>query len=297
MSPGVRPEAERAAADTTAPVRRVAVIANAHAPGNGDALAVARRLAGEQIVLEASPGEEATLLAVGAGVEPPGEGLPDLCLVFGGDGSILRALGRYADTSVPVFGVNLGAIGFLATIDPDELETGLRRAFAGEFTVMTLPALEVEIEGTRRPALNDITFTRHPSGPMAELSYSLGGEEVGHVRCDGLVAATPAGSTGYNLANNGPVMAWGVEGYAVSFVAPHTLTARALVAAPDDTLHVRNASVRDSVAISLDGLHAADLAVGEQMTISFRDGVARLAQMPGSNFYRRLRERFGRLAH
>ena len=67
---------------------------------------------------------------------------------------------------------------------------------------------------------------------MAELAYSVEGEQLGEVRCDGLVVATPAGSTGYNLANGGPVLAWGVEGYVVSFIAPHTLTARALVVAP-----------------------------------------------------------------
>ena len=78
-----------------------------------------------------------------------------------------------------------------------------------------------------RSALNDVSFIRRPHGRVAELSYRLGGEEIGHVRCDGLVAATPAGSTGYNLANPGPILAWGVEGFVVSFIAPHTLTARA----------------------------------------------------------------------
>ena len=73
---------------------------------------------------------------------------------------------------------------------------------------------------------------------MAELAYAIDGEEAGSVRCDGLVLATPAGSTGYNLANGGPVLAWGVEGYVVSFIAPHSLTARALVVAPGDELTV-----------------------------------------------------------
>jgi NAD+ kinase len=117
------------------------------------------------------------------------------------------------------------------------------------------------------------------------------------VRCDGLVAATPAGSTGYNLANQGPILAWGVEGYVVSFVAPHTLTARALVVAPDDVLHVRNDGSRDSVDIALDGEPVGELGSGEEIEVGFRDGVGSLAQLPGSNFYRRIREKFGRLAH
>jgi NAD+ kinase len=116
------------------------------------------------------------------------------------------------------------------------------------------------------------------------------------VRCDGLVAATPAGSTGYNLANQGPILAWGVEGYVVSFVAPHTLTARALVVAPDDVLHVLNAGGRDPVDIALDGEMVGELGSGEEIEVRFRDNVGRLAQDPGSNFYRRIRERFGRVA-
>ena len=77
-------------------------------------------------------------------------------------------------------------------------------------------------------ALNDVALHRQVGARVAELSYAVGGEEVGSVRCDGLVVATPAGSTGYNLANGGPVMAWGVAGMVVSFIAPHSLSARAL---------------------------------------------------------------------
>jgi NAD+ kinase len=219
---------------------------------------------------------------------------PDLCLVLGGDGTILRALRHFADTPVPVFAVNFGRIGFLAAVERDQLESGLERAFAGDFEVVTLPGLEAD--GGSAPALNDVTFSRPPQGAVAELAYRLGGEEVGHVRCDGLVAATPAGSTGYNLANAGPILAWGVEGFAVSFIAPHTLTARALVVAPDDVLHVRNAGQRDAVQVEFDGRHERELAVGDEIEVRFRDGVSRLAQLPSSNFYTRMREKFGQLA-
>ena len=117
------------------------------------------------------------------------------------------------------------------------------------------------------------------------------------MRCDGLVAATPAGSTGYNLANGGPILAWGVEGYVVSFIAPHTLTARPLVVAPDDVLSVTNAAGRDPVDVVLDGEPWASSPAAREMEVRFRDGVGRLAQLPGANFYRRIRDKFGRLAH
>ncbi len=159
-----------------------------------------------------------------------------------------------------------------------------------------MPGLELDHDVENPVALNDVTFVRQPHGRVAELSYRIAGEEVGHVRCDGLVAATPAGSTGYNLANAGPILAWGVEGFVVSFIAPHTLTARALVVAPGDTLHVANAAGREPVEIELDGDHSSQLAPGEEVEVRFADGVGALAQLEGANFYHRIREKFGRLA-
>ena len=237
---------------------------------------------------------------------PPGEGVEldapvsddvELCVVLGGDGTILRALRRYAGTSVPVFAVNYGEIGFLATIDPDEdgLADGMARALAGDFETLTLPALAVETPDGPLAAINDFAIHRRQGTRVAQLSYAVGGEEVGSVRCDGLVLATPAGSTGYNLANGGPVMAWGVEGFAVSFISPHSLTARALVVSPDDLLSVHNRA-NDPVDMSLDGQPAGSIAPGESITATFLREAADLAQVPGSSFYRRLREKFGRLA-
>jgi NAD+ kinase len=221
----------------------------------------------------------------------------ELCVVLGGDGTILRALRRYAGTSVPVFAVNYGEVGFLATVDPehDDLGEAFERALAGDFEVLTLPALALETPDGPHAAINDMSIHRRAGARVAQLAYAIDGEEVGSVRCDGLVLATPAGSTGYNLANGGPVLAWGVEGFVVSFIAPHSLTARALVVAPGDLLSVHNRS-EGEVDISLDGRPAGTLAPDDAVTAAFLREAADLAQVPGSSFYRRLREKFGRLA-
>jgi NAD+ kinase len=124
----------------------------------------------------------------------------------------------------------------------------------------------------------------------------VGADEIGRVRCDGLAVATPAGSTGYNLANGGPVMAWGVAGFVVSFIAPHSLTARALVVAPTDVLTVHNRSREESVDVTVDGRPVCTLAPAEQIEARFVDDQGRLAQVAGANFYHRLREKFGRLS-
>jgi len=221
---------------------------------------------------------------------------PDLCLVLGGDGSILHALRRFARTGVPVFGVNYGTVGFLAAVEPEGAAEGIRRAFDGESEAVDLPALEVSVPGVLEVALNDVSFVRRPHGRVAELSYRIAGEEVGNVRCDGLVAATPTGSTGYNLANSGPILAWGVAGYVVSYIAPHSLTARALVVAPGDVLHVGNAAGRQPVDIAVDGELIAELPSDAEAEVRFEAGVGRLAQLPGHSFYHRIREKFGHLA-
>ncbi|MGZ5321763.1 MAG: NAD(+)/NADH kinase [Solirubrobacterales bacterium] len=283
----------------SAPARTAVLVTHTHPANTGAAVRAAALAAREAGVTLLAAGDEFDKHGDAAeGIvraeEPPQR--PDLCLVLGGDGSILHALRRFAGTGVPVFGINFGTIGFLAASERDELDEALRRAFTGEFEVMTLPGLELGVPGERPVALNDVTFVRQPHGRVAELSYRLADEEVGHVRCDGLVVATPAGSTGYNLANAGPILAWGVEGYVVSFIAPHTLTARALVAAPDDVLHVSNGAGREPVEIDLDGDHCGQLQPGAEIEVRFRDGVGALAQYAGSNFYHRIREKFGRLA-
>jgi NAD+ kinase len=221
----------------------------------------------------------------------------DLAIVLGGDGTILTALRKFAGRRAPVFAINYGAIGFLSTIDHGGLEDGMRRALSGEFELLPMPALSAEVGGERRLGVNDISFQRRANSRVAELEYHVEGEQLGHVRCDGLVASTPVGSTGYNLANGGPVLAWGVEGYVVSFIAPHTLTARALVVAPGDALTVENTSDRDEVEVSTDGRTVGKLAPRGRIDVCFSNDEVLLAQIPGSTFYHRFRDKFGRLAN
>ncbi len=220
----------------------------------------------------------------------------DVCFALGGDGTILNALRTYARTGVPVFGINFGEMGFLAAVDREESHTGCVRALAGDFEVLSLPAIELLGDGGPWLAINDVSIHRQQGLRVADLEYSVGGDEVGRVRCDGLVVATPAGSTGYNLANGGPVMAWGVQGLVVSFIAPHSLTARTLVVAPEDELAVHNRSQEEPVDVIVDGRPICILAPAQRLEARFDYGLAALGQLHGTTFYQRLRLKFGRLA-
>jgi NAD+ kinase len=244
----------------------------------------------------------------GLALNAPVKDAVELCVVLGGDGTILGALQRYAGTGVPVFAINFGEIGFLATVEPEEIEDGIGRALDRDFELRQLPGVVLDVPGggeaaagagpgsaAQRTAFNDVAIHRKVGERIAQIAYALDGEEVGSVRCDGLVVATPAGSTGYNLANGGPVMAWGVEGFVVSFIAPHSLAARTLVVAPRDRLTIHNRS-REPLDVAVDGRPAAEIPAGGSIDARFVDAVGTIAQLPGSSFYRRLREKFGRLA-
>jgi NAD+ kinase len=221
----------------------------------------------------------------------------DLALVLGGDGTILSALRLFAATDVPVFACNYGAIGFLATVDRHELGDGLRRVVEGDFATIAMPALAIDTPAGTQRAPADVSFHRRANARVAELAYSVEGEQLGKVRCDGLVASTPVGSTGYNLANGGPLLAWGVEGFVVSFIAPHSLTARAVVVAPDTPLSVFNCSDRQAVDVTTDGRTVCELGPESELEVRFEHDRVKLAVIPGTGFYERLRAKFGHIAY
>ena len=279
---------------------RAAVLTHRRGRGTGPALDELRRYARRHgCRLRFSRAEAAKHgISPGDGIEVDDdlvEGV-DLGLVLGGDGTILTALRIFAGTDIPVFGVNFGEVGFLATIDPDGLEEGFELAFSGQYEPMRLPGITVGRPDGSWTAFNDISVHRRHGLRVADLAYAIAGEEVGRVRCDGLVVATPAGSTGYNLANGGPVLAWGVEGYVVSFISPHSFTARALVVAPGDDMSVQNRSREEAVEVHVDGRPAFELPAGQDVAVRFARQHALLAHLPSATFYHRLRERFGRLA-
>lgn len=279
--------------------RRLALFTHRSASLTAGALGRIVVAAAEAGVELLAPAEEFDKHDLGGGVTPlddPADDV-DLVVVLGGDGTILQALRAFAGRDVPVFAINFGTIGFLATIDRDELDEGLRRAFSGEFDLLRMPALVCDLDDEPALAVNDISLQRRTQARVAELSYSVEGEELAKVRCDGLVAATPAGSTGYNLANGGPVLAWGVAGFVVSFIAPHSLTARPLVVATESVLRIQNESHGDAVDVTTDGRLVGSLAPQRSLEVRFRHDCVLLAQLPGSSFYRRLSDKFGHLAY
>jgi NAD+ kinase len=217
----------------------------------------------------------------------------DLAVVLGGDGTMLRTLARFLGSGVPVLGVNFGRVGFLCSIEPDELEEALARVFVGEYVVVELPTLEAEVAGKRFVALNDVVATSGTIGRMIELEWAIGGEDLGSVACDGLICATPSGSTAYNLSNGGPMLVRGLEAMAVTFVAPHSLHARPLVVPRGPEVTVWNRTSDVDAQVIVDGHASATMAGDEQVAIRLGDQRSLLATLPETTFFGRYRKTFG----
>ena len=216
----------------------------------------------------------------------------DVAIALGGDGTILRTLAKLLGTSVPVIGVNFGRVGFLASIRPDGLERDLARVFRGEYRIVELPTLGVELNGDRHVAVNDVVTTSSTLGRMIELAWAVGGEQLGSVPCDGMICATPSGSTAYNLSNGGPVLVRGLDALAVTFIAPHSLHARPLVVPRGLAVSVRNATADVPAAVLVDGHQVGALAPGDEISISLCAERSLLATLPETTFFGRYRETF-----
>jgi NAD+ kinase len=284
-TPGLPPRSTRA-------VRRAAVVTHGKPQTIGPALERLEKVAREAGVELLLPGEEVEKHGVG---EPKEDLLTtaDIAVVLGGDGTMLRALQRFLGTDIPVIGVNFGRVGFLATIQPNELESGLARVFSGDYRVVQLTTLEVDADGTRGAAVNDVVVLSSIRGRMVELAWALGGEDLGVQPCDGLICATPSGSTAYNLSNGGPVLVRGLDAMAVTFIAPQSLHARPMVVSRGLDLEIRNRTPDVSASVLVDGHGLADVATGAPITIRLSEQRSLLATLPEATFFRRYRETFG----
>jgi NAD+ kinase len=217
----------------------------------------------------------------------------DIAVVLGGDGTMLRALQRFLGTDIPVVGVNFGRVGFLASIQPNELESGLARVFSGDYRVYPLTTLEVEVEGTRAAAINDVVVLTSIRGRMVELSWAIGGEDMGVQACDGMICATPSGSTAYNLSNGGPVLARTLDAMVITFIAPHSLHARPMVVPRGLDLTIRNGTLDVDVTVLVDGHTLVDVGRASPIIIRLGEQRTPLATLPEATFFRRYRETFG----
>jgi NAD+ kinase len=273
-------------------VARAAVVTHGTPEAIGEGLERLLRVAegaGVRLLL----GEDERGKHTSAGAVPPDGGDADLAVVLGGDGTMLRALARFLGTEVPVVGVNFGRVGFLSSIEADGLEVGLARVFAGEYEVAELPTLDAWTGDTRHTALNDVVVRSSDLGRLVELEWAFGGEPLGRQACDGIICATPVGSTAYNLSVGGPVLVWGLEAMVAAFVAPHSLHARPLVLPGGRDLSIRNRSADVSMTVLVDGATVGEVPPDGTVRVRLDERRSLLASLPEVTFFTRYHATFG----
>ncbi len=270
-------------------IARAAVVTHGKPEQIGSGLARLQAVAHEHGVELLLSAEEAEKHGVAAAGETSSA---DLAVVLGGDGTVLRALARFLGTGVPVIGVNFGRVGFLSSMGRRDLEAGLGRVFTGEYDVVELPTLELQHPDGRSVALNDVVVGSASLGRMIELELAVGGEELGRQPCDGIICSTPSGSTAYNLSNGGPVLMWGLEAIALTYVAAHSLHARPLVIPPGSDVIVWNRSADVEAGVLVDGRRVSTLGKAERAVVRIADERSLLATLPEATFVRRYRQSF-----
>ncbi len=271
-------------------VRRAVVLTHGKPQTIGPALArlsTVAREAGVELILAEDEAAKHALPAADSGSEDI-----DLAVVLGGDGTMLRALTRFLGTGVPVIGVNFGRVGFLSSIPRNQLESGLSRCFEGEYKVVELPTLDVEVGEERRVAVNDLVVASAVVGRMIQLEWAVGEETLGRLACDGVVCSTPPGSTGYNFSNGGPVLVWGLDAMAVTFVAPHSLNARPLVVPRGRDVIVWNRTAELAATALVDGHRVVDLPPGGRVIARIGEQRSLLATLPEATFFSRYSRTF-----
>lgn len=181
----------------------------------------------------------------------------DAVISVGGDGTFLRTATRVGSKGIPMVGINTGRLGFLADITSDRITDAVTRIHNGDFTLEERNLLQINMkglpEGHTPYALNDIAILKHDISSMIQIATSVGGTPMITYQADGLVVATPTGSTAYSLSVGGPIIAPGTNVICLTPVAPHSLTMRPLVLPADETIHLDITSRSHSFLVSIDG--------------------------------------------
>src|SRR3954462_4024444 len=204
----------------------------------------------------------------------------DALIALGGDGTLLGAMRLVADRPVPVLGVNLGRLGFLAEVEGRDLDAALEAVAEGRATTETRACLVVRHDDAEHLAFNDAVLARVPGAGLVEATMAVAGQPYGHYKCDALILATPMGSTAYNYAAGGPVVSPGAAGVLVTPSAPLNGIARSLLLGPAEQLELELTA--GSPAMELDGVLSRRLEPGAVVDVSLRLDAGRLVRIEGS---------------
>lgn len=222
----------------------------------------------------------------------------DLAVVLGGDGSILRAARQMRHNQIPVLGVNLGKLGFLADIQPASLNRALEHVNANEYRLVDHLMMHCQVIQDNRvlideTGLNEVAILGGPPFHIQRIDLVVDGEYATSYRCDGLIISTPIGSTAHNLSAGGPIVRKDLQAFVISPISPHTLTVRPVVDSAERIYEVCVKEPNESTSIVLDGQVLCNLTSTHYVKIQKAHSIFQLIEIAGKGYYRTLREKLG----
>jgi NAD+ kinase len=231
---------------------------------------------------------------IGAGVQDVDAAeLPkcDLLISLGGDGTMLRAMRLSQPAGVPVLGVNLGRLGFLAEVDVPDLPDALAAVDGGHYTVEARVAAQVDFAGGTSFAFNDVALVRYPGHPVAAVEVWVAEQPFVRYAADALVVATPTGSTAYSFSAGGPIVSPRAEGLLVIPVAPHSTFNRAVFLSAGEPVGLHLLRTSGRLAVEVDGQLAGEVQPGEAVHVFLCARAARVVRLGTTTFYQRARRK------
>ncbi len=222
----------------------------------------------------------------------------EIAIVFGGDGSILRAAKQMRANQIPVLGVNLGKLGFLADIHPDELLESLTCFVEGKHKVVDHLMIHCEVFQDGKMirdeiGLNEVAILGGPPFDIQQIEMFVDQEHATSYICDGLIVSTPVGSTAHNLSTGGPILRKNLQAFVISPISPHTLTVRPVVDTAERTYEIVVSKPNDSTCVVLDGQVLSKLTSKDRVRITRADSVFQMIEIAGNTYYSTLREKLG----
>jgi NAD+ kinase len=219
----------------------------------------------------------------------------DLLLVFGGDGTMLRAVAETNGSATPILGVNMGRLGFLTALSAEDIAAGLEKLWRNDFVIESRPLIEAtgQCQGqhVRMSALNDIVISRGAVSRLIELDVSVNGKELTCYRGDGLIVSTPTGSTAYSLSAGGPIISPGADVFAITPICAHALSHRTVIISLGSVVGVKLLSKEMETIIAADGQTQASLSAGDTVIIRRARRMARLLHPGETSFFEAVRQK------
>lgn len=278
----------------------VGILANPHKPSSVPTL-MGLRAALDAEGIECLLDETTARLVGEAGGVPAVEFArrADLAAVIGGDGTMLHAVSRLGDFDKPVAGINVGTLGFLTSCTDAELAVFASALASGGYTTSRRTLLEATVHRSGRPvesfvALNEITLARGETGRLVALRARVDGELLNEYRADGLIVATPTGSTAYSLAAGGPLIAPGADVFLITPICPHSLSQRALVLPDSCVIELTTEDAGNApLLFTVDGRDSVRIHEGDHIEVRKSPRSFDLLRLKGASFYAALRQKLG----